>query len=131
MECKYCGRQHTKGKQHCPAVDTRCSYCKKMGHFAAACLQRKTTYAAQVVTDEFPSDDPEEKTNRVYDTVYVTGEPQQAEAFRTTLRVNDKTCTCLLDTSATSTLITADIVTATRPRTTVLKAYDGCPVTTL
>ena len=90
VKCKYCGRQHTKGKQYCPAADTRCSYCKKMGHFAAVCLQRKKTHATQIVTGEFPSDETEEETNRVYDTVYVTGEPQQAEAFRTTLRVNDK-----------------------------------------
>ena len=95
------------------------------------CLQRKKTHAAQVVTDEFPSDDTKEETNRVYDTVYVAEEPQQAEAFRTTLRVNDKACTGLLDTGATRTLITADIVTATQPSTTVLKAYDGRPVTTL
>ena len=81
--------------------------------------------------DEFPSDDSEEETNRVYDTVYVAGEPQQAEAFRTTLRVNDNACTGLLDTGATRTLITADIVTATRPSTTVLKAYDRRQVTTL
>ena len=86
VKCKYCGHQHTKERQHCPAADTRCSYCKKMGQFAAVCLQRKTTHCAQVVTDKFPSGDPQEETNRVYDTVYVAGEPQQAEAFRNTLR---------------------------------------------
>ena len=96
-----------------------------MGHFLAVCLQRKKTHAAQVVTDEFPSDDPEEETNRVYDTVYVTGDTQQAEAFRTTLRVNDKACTGLLDTGATRSLITADIVTANQPSTTVSKRMTG------
>jgi Tfp pilus assembly protein PilZ len=40
-------------------------------------------------------------------------------------------CTNFLDTDATRTLITEDIVTATRPSSTVLKAYDGRPVTTL
>jgi hypothetical protein len=132
VKCRYCGRQHTKGKQYCPAADTRCSYCRKMGHFAAVCLQRKKTTVAQiVVTNESPDTELEERSNRVYDTVYVARDPQQAEAFRTTLKVNGKECTGLLDTGATRTLITEDIVTATRPSVTVLKAYDGRPVTTL
>lgn len=34
-KCKYCGRHHTRGKQHCPAAESQCSHCHKTGHFAA------------------------------------------------------------------------------------------------
>ena len=38
-KCRYCGRHHTRGKQHCLAAESQCSHCHKMGHFAAVCLR--------------------------------------------------------------------------------------------
>ena len=63
--------------------------------------------------------------------IYKTGSGQRSKLFTRTLTVNGKHCRGLLDTGATRTLITPDIVAATRPSHTVLKAYDGTPVTTL
>ena len=35
--CGYCNHQHPPGKKNCPAADTRCSKCNKMGHFPIIC----------------------------------------------------------------------------------------------
>lgn len=35
--CGYCNRRHPPGKKNCPAADTRCSKCNKMGHFPIIC----------------------------------------------------------------------------------------------
>ena len=62
--------------------------------------------------------------------IYKTGSGQQSKLFTRTLTVNGKRCRGLLDTGATRTLIITDIVAATRPSHTVLKAYDGTAVAT-
>ena len=31
--CGYCNRRHAPGRRNCPAAETRCSKCNKMGHF--------------------------------------------------------------------------------------------------
>ena len=129
LKCKSCGRLHQRGKQHCPAADSQCSHCHKMGHYAAVCLQKKRTPVAQVV-DHDTADSSEEPLHHVYDSVYVVSSPK-AGLFTATLKVNGTDCKGLLDTGATRTLITEDIVTPTRPSSVVLKAYDGNTVTTL
>ena len=133
-KCRYCGCHHTRGKQHCPAAESQCSHCHKMGHFAAVCFRKTKMAVARAVDQEGLGLEADEQTNRVtedYDTVYKTGSGQQSKHFTRTLTVNGKRCRGLLDTGATRTLITADVVAATRPSHTVLTAYDGTPVTTL
>ena len=34
IRCKYCGRQHPKQRQQCPAFGQSCRQCGKMNHFA-------------------------------------------------------------------------------------------------
>ena len=120
FKCKYCGHSHARGKQHCPAADAQCTNCKKMGHFGSVCFQKKRWSIARAVEEDEPVPN-----------VYVVGDSRHSNAFATTLTVNGKQCKGLLDTGATRTLITEDIMSASRPSPTVLKAYDGNTVMTL
>ncbi|XP_064629293.1 uncharacterized protein K02A2.6-like [Lineus longissimus] len=40
-DCKYCGRKHQFGTQHCPAYGKECSKCHGVNHFASVCLSKK------------------------------------------------------------------------------------------
>ena len=131
FKCKYCGRSHARGKQHCPAADAQCTNCQKMGHFGSVCFQKKSWSIARAVEEDEPVTNAGEELNHVYDTVYVVGDSRHSNTFATTLTVNGKQCKGLLDTGATRTLITEDIVSASRPSPTLLKAYDGNTVMTL
>ncbi len=37
IQCKYCGRKHTRDKLNCPAWNAICAQCKRPNHFAAVC----------------------------------------------------------------------------------------------
>ena len=133
--CRYCGRSHKRGKEHCLAAEAQCSHCKKIGHFAAVFLQkRKSQMRAPVAhaVEEQKSMQPVEELNAVYDAVYVVqGSVQKSKDFTITLKVNGTACRGLLDTGATRTLVTEDLVLATRPSPTTLRAYDGKKVETV
>ena len=75
---------------------------------------------------------PEKELNAVYDTVYVVKRPVlKSNDFTITLTVNGTACQGLLDTGATRTLITEDLVLATSPSSTTLRAYDANKVETV
>ena len=52
ITCKYCGGQHERKKELCPAWGKRCSKCKKLNHFASSCLSRREVH---LVEDEYDS----------------------------------------------------------------------------
>jgi hypothetical protein len=37
IDCKFCGRNHPRKKEHCPAWQKRCQKCNGRNHFAAVC----------------------------------------------------------------------------------------------
>ena len=37
IRCSYCGRTHGSDRSQCPARSSKCSFCGKMGHWAAVC----------------------------------------------------------------------------------------------
>ena len=45
VTCKYCGLKHT-GTQ-CPAAQSECRFCHKIGHWAAVCRQKSKPLSAQ------------------------------------------------------------------------------------
>lgn len=58
-ECKFCGRKHIFGREHCPAWGKVCSYCKKKNHFSARCPRKqsiKTLRYDNFVVDEMTRD---------------------------------------------------------------------------
>jgi hypothetical protein len=134
--CRYCGQRHKRGKKHCPAAETQCSYCKKAGHFATVCFRKRKPQArapvANTVEEQKPSLAVEEELNTTYDSVYaLQGSRQKDRDFYMTLKVNGTDCRGLLDTGATRTLTTEDLVTGTKPSSTILRAYDGNQVKTV
>ncbi len=40
-ECRYCGRQHNRGRSYCPAFGKLCAKSGKMNHFLAKCLSSR------------------------------------------------------------------------------------------
>ena len=41
IQCKYCGLDHSKGPEHCPANGKSCNKCHQKNHFAAMCKSKK------------------------------------------------------------------------------------------
>ena len=39
-KCRYCGDNHTPGKNNCKAAGNKCEKCDKMGHFAKVCRSK-------------------------------------------------------------------------------------------
>ena len=122
LGCKYCGRVHAKGKQFCSAALVRCRDCGKVGHFAAVCLSSK----AHAVQDE-----DSEAARIVYDSIYACSDKAASGQFTMTLMVNVRPCEGLLDTGATRTILTDDVVQPTRCSDSKLRTYNGGEVKTL
>ncbi|XP_065196908.1 uncharacterized protein LOC135828389 [Sycon ciliatum] len=127
--CKYCGRTHAKGKSFCPAANIRCRSCSKVGHFAAVCQSQRSGLDANAV-DEEPAD-LADQAHLVYDTVYMAEQTGSHRQFLASLLVDGKECEGLLDTGASRTILTDDIVQPTRSSNRVLKAYTGGEIATL
>ena len=45
----YCNRRHAPGRRNCPAAETRCSKCNKMGHFPVICTSVPVNTVHQVL----------------------------------------------------------------------------------
>ena len=50
--CGYCNRRHPPGKKNCPAAETRCNKCNKMGHFPIICKSVPVKPVNQVLETE-------------------------------------------------------------------------------
>ena len=42
-QCGNCTKPHAPGQQHCPAKDSTCNYCRKVGHWRIKCRKSKRT----------------------------------------------------------------------------------------
>eukprot|EP00117_Sycon_ciliatum_P026714 scpid19450/ scgid21866/ Transposon Ty3-I Gag-Pol polyprotein; Gag3-Pol3; Transposon Ty3-2 TYA-TYB polyprotein; Capsid protein; p24; Spacer peptide p3; Nucleocapsid protein p11; Ty3 protease; p16; Spacer peptide J; Reverse transcriptase/ribonuclease H; p55; Integrase p52; Integrase p49 len=125
-KCKYCGRSHPRGKQHCPAADATCGNCSKVGHFTTVCLSRKSDNA-RMTSEQVEEDD----ANYFCDYAFSVDTSQHQQLFRKTLIVNGRPCEGLLDTGATRSVLTDDVVQPTRKSDRILKAYNGGVISTL
>ncbi|XP_065177704.1 uncharacterized protein K02A2.6-like [Sycon ciliatum] len=121
--CKYCGGTHPPGKDNCPAARVRCRHCSKVGHFEVACLSKSKEVRAQTIGEEDEADE-------ICESVY-TMHTDQKHWFTAALQVDGKSCEGLLDTGATRTILTSDIVQPTRRSDRTLRAYNGGVVSTL
>ena len=50
--CGYCNRRYAPGRRSCPAAETRCSKCNKMGHFPIICNSVPVKTVNQVLETE-------------------------------------------------------------------------------
>ena len=124
--CKYCDRMHANGKQFCPAAHVRCNSCRKVGHFEAVCLSHKPNKANAVDAEE-----DSDTAQVVYDSIFACSDKAARGQSTMTLMVNGKPCEGLLDTGATCTILTDDVVQPTRSSDRILRAYNGGEVKTL
>lgn len=54
QHCKYCGSDHARARNACPAWNKTCNKCKKQNHFAVVCKNSKTVASLE------PEDDTDE-----------------------------------------------------------------------
>ena len=49
-QCGDCTKPHAPGRQHCPAKDSTCTYCRKVGHWRVKCRKSKRTAPGSMKT---------------------------------------------------------------------------------
>ena len=54
--CKFCGKDHVKRKESCPAWGKNCKICQKPNHFAVKCKTRKSVQTVEVDSDSEEED---------------------------------------------------------------------------
>ena len=124
VTCKFCGNKHEKRREKCPAFGKRCLSCKKMNHFTAQC--RLNTKVNVVDTDEDEDDE--------HCLTLESGNRKHAKKVFATLNVDKSAIKFQLDSSATCSLLPADLLrdksklNATRK---VLTMYNKTTVTPL
>ena len=139
--CKYCGRNHVFGRQHCPARDERCRYCHSIGHFAVVCRKkaREQRDVGNVVSEQIVDSRPEDESSTVG--IHVVGDyafglickapGRHDPRFWITLEINGQLVSGLLDTGATRTICPRKVVRPERASGMRLQAYGGKYVPTL
>ena len=68
VTCKYCGLKHT-GTQ-CPAAQSECRFCHKIGHWAAVCRQKSKPLSAQYHNNTGHARKHDRKHDRSYDRTF-------------------------------------------------------------
>ena len=51
--CTRCGNNHPQGREHCPAKETKCHKCGKIGHFQRVCRSSINDITKQTETTQF------------------------------------------------------------------------------
>ena len=94
-------------------------------------MQKKKRSVARSVEEQTPVLSSGDESNVVYDTAYTARHTGDSKLYTATLMVNGRKCQGLLDTGATRTLITEDMVSGTRSSSNTLRAYGGSKIETL
>lgn len=126
--CKYCGNNHKRGREQCPAYGKTCRACGISNHFAKVCLGSKTK-KVNVMTE---SDKNDTDTDDMFlATECVSSINTKGLKWFVHLRLNNKRQACQLDTGATCNVMSSKIKeklspgTVLQPSTTRLKLYSG------
>ena len=83
VTCKYCGLKHT-GTQ-CPAAQSECRFCHKIGHWAAVCRQKSKPLSAQYHNNTGHA----RKHDRGHDRTYDRGHDRSYDRTFDELKFND------------------------------------------
>jgi hypothetical protein len=98
--CGRCGL-NTHANNKCPAIGSQCNYCKKPGHWRAACRKR---LAKQVNTlqeeNNYNSDECEDDVLRIYTNQDVNEPTSKEDKWQATLTLNGQSTTIRIDTGA-------------------------------
>ncbi len=57
VNCKYCGKKHTRDKNQCPAYGAKCQKCGKPNHFEAKCRSKIRRSRVHYIEDDEPNSD--------------------------------------------------------------------------
>lgn len=126
-ECRYCGKQHARDKNKCPAYGKVCSACGKQNHFAKMCRSDRSTRS----TNNMPT----RKVNKMNTQDVSSGEewvnttkvqePHSSaqKEVKCELLVNGKAVTFQIDTGSSVNTLPREYATNIQPTTQVLKTW--------
>ncbi len=103
-ECKYCGTQHKRGRDQCPAFGKSCRSCGTANHFAKMCLKRGLQARQLNVVDHPLLEDPEDSDRDerdVYTAMSVGAVNTQSKKWFVNLPLHKGVQRCQLDSGAT------------------------------
>ncbi|XP_042148029.1 uncharacterized protein K02A2.6-like [Ixodes scapularis] len=112
---KYCGSDHARARNACPAWNKTCNKCKKQNHFAVVCKNSKTVASLE----------PEDDTDEIL--MVQSGKPSPLFA---TLNLNQKGIRFQVDSGAAVNVITKRNVSPDQimPTSTTLRMWNGTKV---
>ncbi|XP_040356411.1 uncharacterized protein K02A2.6-like [Ixodes scapularis] len=115
QHCKYCGSDHARARNACPAWNKTCNKCKKQNHFAVVCKNSKTVASLE----------PEDDTDEIL--MVQSGKPSPLFA---TLNLNQEGIRFQVDSGAAVNVITKRNVSPDQimPTSTTLRMWNGTKV---
>ena len=127
-KCSRCNGDHQQSDR-CPATGQTCNYCKKKGHFRAACLKLKGKKNASEVTTGEPEKDDDVVGNFWFESDMIEIIKENNTAWYHTLKVNDRDVKFKLDSGSDLTLITEECYKkfAPKPRLEPVKCKLNSP----
>ena len=103
ISCKFCGKNHLRKKEECPAWGKTCGNCRKQNHFAAKCQERVNVVNQH--TDDCDSDEYLLGVDTI-DPVHTEEFPKKLYAH---MVLNDNTVKFQLDSGATVNILPVDL----------------------
>ena len=103
QDCKYCGRDHQKGK--CQAYGQKCKNCGKMNHFANKCMSKTASYRTRKPVHRLEEQSESDPDEMYLDMVKTTS----GEDWEVDLVINDKKVRFKIDTGAQCNVIPESI----------------------
>lgn len=134
-ECRYCGTQHRRGRDHCPAFGKACRMCGTPNHFAKVCMKRGQN-TRQLHTMGTPSEedhdvDDDGQLGQIYTAMSIGAVNTQGKKWFVNLPLQNGPQRCQLDSGATCNVMSIKDKMRLSPRTplqpslTRLKLYNS------
>ncbi|KAJ8006345.1 hypothetical protein DPEC_G00134270 [Dallia pectoralis] len=133
-ECRYCGTQHRRGRDQCPAFGKACRSCGTPNHFAKVCMKRGQN-SRQLHTIDGPSEEDQDdeggNLGQIYTTMSIGAVNTQGKKWFVNLPLQNGPQRCQLDSGATCNVMSIKDKmrlsprTALQPSRTRLKLYNS------
>ena len=128
IDCQFCDRSHVRGKDNCPARNSKCHTCDKVGHFSKSkrCKGKPKQNATTVRAVQSNSTYSDESSGEEV-IISKLSDNSDNSVWRTHMLVNDKKVHFLLDGGATCNLLCSKFVPNNVELTSAqnLRMYDG------
>ncbi len=133
-ECRYCGTQHRRGRDQCPAFGKTCRSCGTPNHFAKVCMKRGQN-TRQLHTMDAPSEEDQDddggNLGQIYTAMSIGAVNTQGKKWFVNLPLQNGPQRCQLDSGATCNVMSIKDKmrlsprTALQPSLTRLKLYNS------